>query len=149
MSVSTIATINTINTSTNTSTNISTNTTFEWVDIFGYTATALCIASFLFQMYQIHKNRSAKDVSYGFIILQLLVNVLYTIYNIYNLNVPILINNATISVLTVIMLGQKYYFAKQNLLENNNIILDDILENNILDNNSDNLDNLEEVDLEN
>lgn len=87
------------------------DTEFEWISLFGYIATVLCIASFLFQMYKIYINKSATDVSHGFIILQLIVNIFYTIYNSYSLNIPLLINNGTLTILILIMCCQKYYYG--------------------------------------
>lgn len=83
---------------------------FNWPLLFGYTGTFLCISSFLFQIYQVFKNKSAKDVSYGFIIFQLLVNILFTIYNSIVFNLPLLINNSSLTGLILILLLQKIYY---------------------------------------
>ena len=81
-----------------------------WIDLVGYVGSGLCIGSFLFQMYTVHTNRTANDISWGFIVLQLLVNVLYSIYNIVILNVPLLVGNGTLVLLLLFLSGQKYYF---------------------------------------
>lgn len=81
-----------------------------YIEIFGYVATSLCISSFLFQMYKIYSNQSARDVSYGFVILQFIVNVLYVIYNAPSKSIPLLLNNGTLSALLLCMMGQKYYY---------------------------------------
>ena len=86
------------------------STQFTLSDIFGYTGTILCIGSFLFQIYQVFKTKSAKDISYGFILLQLSVNILFTIYNSINFSIPLLLNNGTLVILTIVMFIQKYYY---------------------------------------
>lgn len=104
---------------------------FAWTDVFGYVGTVLCISSFLFQMYKVHANRSANDVSWGFIVLQLSVNVLYTIYNAIIINVPLLINNGTLVILIGILCGQKYYFDYYVVDKEKIVVIDDIKEDGV------------------
>lgn len=94
-----------------------------WIDLVGYVGSFLCIGSFLFQMYTVHTNRTANDVSWGFIVLQLLVNLLYSIYNIVILNVPLLVGNGTLVLLLLFLTGQKYYFDGINKSEDVEIMM--------------------------
>ena len=82
----------------------------NWALVFGYTGTFLCVSSFLFQIYLVFKNKSTKDISYGFIVLQLLVNVLFTVYNSVIFNLPILLNNGIMTFLAIVLLFQKLYY---------------------------------------
>lgn len=76
-----------------------------------YIGGAILVISFLTQNYAIFKNKSAVDIAYLFIILQLVVNVLYVSYAAVFLLYPIMITNSIITILLVIMFFQKIYYV--------------------------------------
>lgn len=79
--------------------------------IIGYLGSFLVILSFLYQIYTIYQNKSAKDISFIFIYLQLIVNIMFTIYDISILSYPLLMGNGTASLLLIIILTQKYFYS--------------------------------------
>lgn len=84
----------------------------KYTDGFGYAASILSIASFIFQMYKVYKNKSANDISYIFIGLQLSVNILQTVYEGIIMSIPLLVGNATIIILLIIFSFETYYYKK-------------------------------------
>jgi uncharacterized protein with PQ loop repeat len=80
----------------------------------GYGGSILLIISFLAQMYLIYQNKQVENISYVFIILQLLVNIVYVIYDILIESYPLVLGNGSISILLILMAFQKYYYTKIN-----------------------------------
>ena len=85
---------------------------FAYTDIIGYTGSILCIASFVSQLYIVYTHKSANDVSYLFILLQITVNVLYTTYDVIIESIPLFVGNATLIILLFVLIGQKYYYGR-------------------------------------
>jgi len=79
----------------------------------GYVGSTLLILSFLAQMISICKEGNTKNISYIFILLQFIVNILYVTYDISKSAWPLLVGNATIAFLLVIMAVQKFYYDRQ------------------------------------
>lgn len=101
--------------------------------IIGYVGSVLLILSMLFQIHAYYASKDVTSLSYGFIFFQLAVNVMYLIYNLSILSYPILFGNASMMILLLTMLGQKYYYTHvyappstiEDGIEMTNVIEDD------------------------
>lgn len=82
--------------------------------IIGYTGAVLLIISFLAQLYSIYKIKTVDNLSYVFILLQLLVNIMFFIYDISIGSIPLIISNGSVAILLTVMVGQKYYYTHYN-----------------------------------
>lgn len=100
-----------------------------FANIIGYGGSVICILSFIFQMWLVYQNKSAKDISWLFIGLQLSVNILFTVYNLINFNPPLLLGNGTLVMLLIGLCGQKVYYDKYHTTDstNNTQELDNII----------------------
>lgn len=85
---------------------------FVWTDLFAYIGSILCIASFIFLIYRVYKNKSAKDISYGFIGFQLAVNILFSINDIIIASFPLFLGNGSVTILVIIILGLKCMYRR-------------------------------------
>lgn len=83
-----------------------------WPILIGYTGCALLIISFLFQLHSIYRSKKVDNLSYVFILLQLLVNIMFLIYDIFIWTMPFMISNGSIAFLLTVMAGQKYYYTR-------------------------------------
>lgn len=71
----------------------------------------LLVVSFISQNYKIFKNKSALDISYLFVLLQIIVDIIYVSYAAIFLLYPILITNSIITLLLLVMFSQKIYYT--------------------------------------
>ncbi len=84
--------------------------TKKWIPILtGYISTILVVSGFLWELYTNYKNKKA-SITYGLIVLQLLVNIFQFSYNFYVGSVPLYIGNIIIVVLMVFLIAQKKYY---------------------------------------
>ena len=90
--------------------------------ILGYTGSILLIISFLAQIYSIHKSKKADNISHVFLLLQLLVNIMFLIYDISIVSYPFILSNGSVSFLLICMWGQKYYYTNIYQYETINIL---------------------------
>ncbi len=82
--------------------------------IFGYIGAVLLLSSFLFQIWTLYYTKNADNLSYMFLCLQLIVNVMFLIYDIMISSIPLIISNGGATVLLVILIIQKYCYAKKH-----------------------------------
>ena len=81
--------------------------------IFGYTAALLLLSSFLFQIWTLYYTKNGDNLSYMFLLLQLIVNVMFFIYDIMISSIPLIISNGGATILLVVLIIQKFCYNKQ------------------------------------
>lgn len=82
--------------------------------IIGYVGSVLLIISFLAQLYSIYVSKEVDNISYTFVLLQLIVNIMFVIYNISIWSIPMILGNGSITILLIVMAGQKLYYSKKH-----------------------------------
>jgi uncharacterized protein with PQ loop repeat len=92
--------------------------------ILGWTGSVLLIISFLSQLYSIQRSGQVDNISYIFILLQLVVNLMFFIYDIYIWSYPLMVSNGTVAFLLVVMSIQKIYFTSRNRTDVNKPLID-------------------------
>ena len=78
--------------------------------IIGFTASTIVILSFLKQQYTLYVRKSARDLDWMFIALQLLANVMFTTCGILQHTLVMIVTNGVLTVLLSVMTLQKYYY---------------------------------------
>lgn len=87
------------------------NMEFEFISlIFIYVAVSILILSFAHQIYTVYKFKSAEELSYPFLFLQLLGNVLFTVYNSMHRAYPVIAGESIICLLVIFIIMQKYFY---------------------------------------
>lgn len=81
--------------------------------IFSAIASVIVVTSFLYQSYGIYLCKSAEQISWVFILLQLLVNIMYIYYDIYNQAWTLLLANGPIVIILIVIFLQKKYYSRQ------------------------------------
>jgi uncharacterized protein with PQ loop repeat len=95
--------------------------------IIGYVGSTLLALSMMAQIRAYYFSKDVTTLSYGFIFFQFVVNIMYLIYNISVMALPVLVGNALMIFFLLIMLGQKYYYthayrsSEQNDIEMGNL----------------------------
>jgi MtN3 and saliva related transmembrane protein len=86
-------------------------------DIIGYIGATCLTITLLPQLYKTYKEKSANDISYGFIALNLLTCILFLIYGILLKEIPIILANVILLIQNIILLflkkNYKNYFIKK------------------------------------
>ena len=86
----------------------------------GFIGCFFVILSFLFQLHQIYKKKSAKGTTWGLILSQIITCILFgssAAINIYlkgYINLPFFISNAVLLILFFVMAYMKYIYSQQN-----------------------------------
>ena len=77
---------------------------------------AAIISSLLYVPQVVHmiKRKSTKDVSYIFLLLSIIVSILWIIYGYFEDSIPLILCDSIIFLLTIIMIGCKIYYEKNN-----------------------------------
>ena len=81
--------------------------------IFGYIGATLLLSSFLFQIWTLYLTKTGDSLSYMFLLLQLVVNIMFLIYDIMISSLPLIISNGGAVLLISIIIAQKYLYSKQ------------------------------------
>ena len=80
-------------------------------EIIGYIGTVILGITLAPQVYNTYfVNKSADGLSLGYLCLQLLANVLFIIYALYLMSIPIIISNGLVFIFTSALLFAKYWF---------------------------------------
>lgn len=93
----------------------------EYISLtFGFIGCFFVILSFLFQLHQIYKAKTAKGTSWGLILSQILTCILFgssagiNIYLDGIINLPFFVSNTVLLVLFIVMSYMKYIYSKHN-----------------------------------
>lgn len=87
------------------------NITLTLPEILGWVGCILLIISFLAQLYSIQRTKQVNNISYLFILLQLIVNLMFFTYDLYIMSYPLIIGNGSVAILLVVMSLQKFLFT--------------------------------------
>jgi MtN3 and saliva related transmembrane protein len=98
--------------------------TDEEIEIFGYIAGVLLIISFIPQIVKIIILKSAKEISWWFILVQLLVNALFITYGVLLEAKAIYIPSCILTIEKILILVLKYYFDRTSSVKTEEIKLD-------------------------
>lgn len=66
------------------------------------------------QVYHMINTKGTKDISYYFLLLSLLNELLWLVYGFLIINLPIIIADSFLIITTLIMIGSKIYFENQS-----------------------------------
>jgi len=80
----------------------------------GYAAGVLTTIAFIPQVLQIHKTKSAKDVSLAMFLIFVTGLFLWLVYGIKVNDLPIIVSNAITLLLSLVILFFKYKYRKKN-----------------------------------
>jgi len=80
------------------------------IDVFGYTSGILVAITLLPQIYKTLKNKTAKHLSFKFLIISVLASILKIIYGILINQLPIIITSPIILIETIIIIVAKYIY---------------------------------------
>ena len=87
------------------------------VEILGLSCAILTTVLNCPQLYHMVKRKSTKDVSYIFLLLNIINSILWTIYGFFKKNLPIILSDIFIFLTTISMLLVKIYF--ENVYQQN------------------------------
>ena len=80
------------------------------IEILGIIASISSAILHIPQVYHMIKTKGTKDVSYNFLGLTLFSCLLWLIYGLLIINIPLIISDSILSITTLIMIGSKIYF---------------------------------------
>jgi MtN3 and saliva related transmembrane protein len=79
-------------------------------DIIGYVGTGVLAVTLVPQVYKTFRSKQANDLSWSYLFLQIVANVLFIIYGFGIGSLPVIISNCMVSVLSLSLVFAKYKF---------------------------------------
>lgn len=90
----------------------------DFFDIIGYIGTFILGITLAPQVYNTYFiNKSADGLSVGYLCLQIFANILFIIYAIHLMSIPILISNCLVFMFSFLLLFAKYWFKNTSYTE--------------------------------
>lgn len=84
----------------------------NWSYVIGFTGCFLVNLSFFFQLYEIYVRKSAKDISWGFVALQMIVNILFFISGLISDTLVMIVTNGSLTVVLCLLILEKIYYDR-------------------------------------
>lgn len=88
-----------------------------WIEILGFTGTGLLSITLIPQVIKTYKVKSASELSYVYLILQLISNIIFIIYSYYIQSMPILLCNSFVFVCSALLLAAKIKYRHNDNYE--------------------------------
>ena len=79
-------------------------------NIIGYVGTGILAITLVPQVYKTFRSKQANDLSWAYLFLQIIANVLFIIYGFGIDSLPVIISNCMVSVLSLSLVVAKYKF---------------------------------------
>ena len=80
-------------------------------DIVGYVATGLLAITMIPQVYKTFKSKKANELSWIYLILQFIANILFVFYGFGINSLPVIISNCVVAACSSALIGAKMYFV--------------------------------------
>jgi MtN3 and saliva related transmembrane protein len=85
-------------------------------DIMGYCGMVLLTITLIPQLYKIIKTKKGEDLSYIFLIMNILTCLFFLLYGILLKEKPLIISNSIVMFQIMFLIFLKYYFSKTNII---------------------------------
>lgn len=86
--------------------------TSEELNILGYIAATITTGSFFPQVYKTYKTKSVEDLSYWMLMLMMFGIVLWFIYGVELMALPIILANGITGILIMALIVMKYFYGQ-------------------------------------